>query len=267
MPKAKAKAKVKAAGRKEREYRLCNDMAPLSWIIKTGGKGDLLTFDEAEGRNRAIRHCRNEKSIYVEEQSEHAILDPIVIERGRLVVPATEVITQDFLDQSPDNKSNGGNVFEEVDADKEAEESLKREDLILDLKQEVRDMQKKEEGIINLQSLVAVLKGSTVTAAKFTSSELRREIFLEIDRNPERFIDENGNSELFGEDIKRRHIALLALASDTIRTSGDGRRVIWTKGGETITNIPAGVKPTDHLFEFLESDEGIIVLEEMQKRM
>lgn len=257
----------KSIDKVDKEYRLCNDMAPLSWIIKTGGKGNLLVFDEKEGVNRAIRHCRNEKSIFLDEQSEHAILDAVVIEKGYMRVPFNEPITQTFMDSHPDNEANGGHVFYEVNEEKEASNYLDREDLILDLKTEVRETLKQEAGIIKLQALVAVLKSSPAEAARMSNTELRREIFAAIDTNPTRFADDKGNPTLFDEDILRRSIALSALASDIIRTSADSRQIIWSKEKEVVTNIPSGIKPTDHLFEYLESDEGKLVLEEIQRRM
>ena len=262
---AQAKKK-KAIDLKDKEYRLCNDLAPLSWIIKTGGRGNLLVFDEKENTNRPIRHCRNEKSIFVDEQSEHAILEPIVIEKGLLKVYAKDVVTQTFLDTHPDNKANGGSVFEEVDEDREAEEALAREDMIIDLKSEVRAVQKEKDGVFKLQGLVAVLKGSVARASQMTSSELRREIYQEIEATPERFMD-GDKANLFNPEVTRRHLALVALDKDIIRTSGNGRTIVWSKSGTTITNIPSGIKATDHLFEFLETDEGLLVLEEMQKGM
>lgn len=250
----------------DKEYRLSGDIGPLSFIIKVGGKGNLLIYDEKAQENRAIRHCRNERSIFIDEQSDNAVLDPIVIEKGYLKVPYTEVSTQKFLDAHPDNEANGGHLFYEVDEDREAEDALKREDLVLQLKNEVIEAQKTDKGIFQMEALVAVLKGSSATAAKLTTNQLRREIFLEIDNNPFRFSNGEGKSELFGPDVTRRHLALSCMASNIIRTSGDGRQIIWSHSGETITNVPAGVKPTEHLFEFLETDDGILVLEEMQKR-
>lgn len=264
MAQAKKKSSIEMV---DKEYRLSNDMAPLSWIIKTGGKGNLIVLDKETKTNRSIRHCINEKSVFIDEQSDHALLEPIVIEKGYLFVPASQQATQKFMDIHPDNEANGGTVFYEVDEDKEAEESLEREDLIIDLKSEVREVQKSKDGILKLQALVAVLKNSAVTASKMTSSELRREIFIQIDANPYRFTSGNGKSELFGEDVFRRHIALTALNSGVIRSTADGRAFIWADNKETITNVPAGVKPTDHLFEYLSTDDGILVIEEMQKRM
>lgn len=260
------KAAKKAIELKDKEYRLCNNLSPLSWVIKTGGRGNLLVFDSKAGTNRPIRHCRNERSIFIDEQSDHALLEPIIIEKGRLVVKANEVTTQAFLDAHPDNKANGGNTFELIDEDREAEDSLIREDMIIDLKSEVRSVQKEDNGIFKFQSLVAVLKDSVTQASKMTTSELRREIYLAIENNPKRFM--NGNKiNLFSEEVSRRHIALLGLSSNIIKTSSDGRAIVWGDSGEVITNIPSGIKATDHLFEYLESDDGLLVLGELQNRI
>jgi hypothetical protein len=250
---------------KEREYQLV-DGAPLSFVLKTGGKGNLLIHDPKKG-NRPIRHCRNEKSIFIEEQSEHALLDPIIFRTGLLKVPATEMVTQKFLDTHPDNVANGGYVFEEIDDEKNAAESLEREDLVLDLKQAVREKMKKDAGIYELQAAVSVLKSSTALASKMTGSELRRELYQAIEANPYKFLDEKGNASLFDEKTKRNHLALVALATGEIITSADGRSLLWADTKAVISHIPAGRKPTEHLQEYLTTDEGILVLEEISKRV
>lgn len=260
-------AKQKKRELKDKLYRLAGDLAPLSYNLKSGSKGNLLVWDEESGTNRAIRHCRNEKTIFIDEQSEHALVEPVIIEKGYLTVPARETITQDFLDIHPGNVANGGNVFEEVNEDKQAEEQIEREDLILDLKNAVREKQKDEEGIYELQALVATLKGSAAIASKMSSAELKREIYIAIENNPLRFSNGKGGHTLFDRAVKRKHLALLCIGSGVISTSPNGKAYVWADTGSVITNIPAGVKPTDHLFEFLETDEGILVLEEMQKKL
>ena len=70
--KARASAKEVATpvAKKKRvltpkEYRL-KKYQPLTFELKTGRDNDLIIFDESEETNRAIRHCKNEKSIFVD---------------------------------------------------------------------------------------------------------------------------------------------------------------------------------------------------------
>jgi hypothetical protein len=56
---------AKAAKLQSKTYRLADDRSGESCMIKTGKKGDLTIFDEEAGRRRAIRHCPNQRSIFV----------------------------------------------------------------------------------------------------------------------------------------------------------------------------------------------------------
>lgn len=249
----------------EKEYRLLGDIAPKSFIIKTGQKGDLLVFDKQNGYQRPIRHCKNEKSIFVDEQSEYALVSPIIFESGYLKVRPEEVSTKKFLDAHPSNKANGGNLFEEVNDEMNALEDLEYEDLVVDLKALVREKQKEEDGLFEMQTLAASIKNSYVSVANLSMPELRQEIYKAINANPYAFVQEDGSLSLFDEKSKRKYLALRALADNIIKVSLDGRTLEWSDTKNAITSIPAGVKPTEHLAEFLETDDGIILLDKIMQ--
>ena len=243
-------------------YRLKGDFSPLSFLLKTGRGNNLLCFDEAKGYNRAIRHCPNERSIYVDEQSEYAVIKVVEFERGYLEVGATDTITKEFLDKNPYN----GTIFEEVNFEEEAKEDIEIQDVIADLRIAVREKAKEENGIYELEALVAVLKGSVTEASNMSSSELKREIYQTINNDPLRFVDENGNLRLFDEYIKRRHIGLTALDTGVLEISANQRAIVWGKSKETLINIPKGILPIDSLSDYFETNDGILALEEIANR-
>lgn len=247
----------------EKEYRLANDIAPASCIIKTGGDGKLLVYDEKKKYNRAIRHCRNEKSIFLDEQSEFAVLDPIVIIKGNLRVGPNEITTKLFLDASPQNVKNGGSLFEEINDEMEASKSLEVEDLIVDLKSLVKETQKKKDGLLELQTLVSSIKKSYVVASKLSMPELRREVYRAIDSNPLAFVDEKGNPQLFSEKVKREYLALRSIAEGVVKVTVDGRSIVWGDTGALICSIPVGLKATEYFAEFLETDDGMILIDKI----
>ena len=173
----------------EKEYRLVSDISPRSYIIKVGNKGNLLVFDKKLGHQRPIRHCKNERSIFIEDQSEHAIVDPIIFQFGNFLAKAEEVSTKLFLDAHPDNKKNGGSLFEEINDEQLAEETLEYEDLTVDLKSIVRAKQKEEDGLYELQTLASSILGSYVKVKYLTMPELRQLIYRAIDNNAYAFLD------------------------------------------------------------------------------
>lgn len=251
----------------QKEYRLCGDLAPIACVIKTGGSGDLLVFDKDTKLNRAIRHCRNEKSIYLDEQSDFAKLEPIIFQTGYLRVEGTETITKAFLDIHPDNKANGGSQFEEVNDEVQAKETLEMEDIIVDLKYAVREKQKEKDGLYDLQALVAVIKSSYVEADSMSMPELRKEIYHAINSNPLSFLDEDGNPKLFDEGVKRKYIALKAIGMGDVKVTPDGRSIIWSDTKNVITGVPSGLNATDYFADYLETDDGILVLERLMESL
>ena len=59
----------------DKSYRLLGDRSGEAFLLKTGKNKRLLIFDTDEKINRAIRHCPNEKSIFLDEQSNHALVE------------------------------------------------------------------------------------------------------------------------------------------------------------------------------------------------
>lgn len=249
---------------KTKEYRLYRNIAPISYVLQTGAKGTLLTFDKKEETNRSIRHCRNEKSPYIDEQSPYAKVEPLIFESGYLRVKPTEVVTQKFLDIHPGNSKNGGHIFEEVDNDVTAKKALEIEDLIVDLKSQVREKQKETDGLVHLQTLAAVIKNSYVLVQDMSMAELRNIIYRSIDANPLAYKGTNGQVNIFNESVLRKYLALRSIGEGLIVTSVDGRSLLWGDTKELIASIPSGRKVTEWLAEYLETDDGMLVLDRIK---
>jgi len=243
--------------REDVTYRLTSKKTPLCYLLKAGVSGDLVFFDEKTGKPRAIRHCPNEQSIFLKDQTEFAKVEPLPFEDGFFVAKANQVITQEFLGKHPDN----GRIFEKIDVGHEAEMEIEIDELVTDLKSIVKEKAKEEDGVYELQALAASLIGSVAKTQDMTTSELKREIYMHIDRNPKRFLNQKGAIELFDAEVKRKHLILLALQAEYIMVSPNKKSIVWGDSGNIVTNIPNGIKPIDHLCDFLTTDEGYLVAE------
>lgn len=271
MPRAKAKAAPKKVEAKDKLYRLADNRTGASVMIKTGKKGRLTVPTKDEDGNylrRAIRHCPNQRSIFVEEQDDHAEVIPIIFIKGYLTVDKTHPITQQFLDLHPSNVANGGTWFEEVNEEEEAREDLELEDLITELKYEVRQMAKKgDEGLHELSAVVAVITDDVKSATSLGIEQMRRIINNKIDDDPYYFTDGVGNINIFDDDLaKRKYIVLRALSDGILKKAFDGRSMLWARGGEVVASCPAGTNLTEWFAEFLSTDDGMLVAEEIAKR-
>jgi hypothetical protein len=257
---------------RNKTYILADERAGMSTLIKTGKKGTLTIFDPNYGPNgsrRAIRHCPNQKSIFIDEQDKHALVEPIIFEYGLLEVSAENPITQEFLDKHPSNSANsdGEGWFMEINEEEEARESIKEDELRIDIMHAVKQMAKSENGIHELSAVVSVMLGNVNEASQMGIEQLKRVIYNEIESNPRYFADENGNVTIFeDDDIKRKYIILRALKEHIIKKSSNGRSMLWSKDGAVIATAPRSIELVDYFSDFLTTDEGVLVAEEIARR-
>lgn len=267
----------------ERTYRLTDDRTGLTYYIKTGKRKNLLVFDEDQGFKRPIRHCPSESTVYADEigeeltlnngktrqvkQSEKPKVAPIIFKGGYLTVAPEDQITQKFLELHPDNVANGGGLFEMINEEKEAEEALELDELKIDIYSAIRAKSKEDGGEYALESIVAVLEKSVVTASQMGMKSLKRRIYQEIEADPYFFVDDHGNVNIFEDDyINRKYFVLRAIKEAIIKKSPNNKSMLWVKGGDSIMSAPRGVELTEAFTEFLSSDEGMLVAEEIKKR-
>lgn len=266
----------------EKSYRLTDDRTGLSYSIKTGKRKNLLIFDEDKGINRPIRHCPSESTVYADDigeevkmadgvrvvkQGDKPKVVPIVFKGGYLTVKSTDQFTQKFLALHPSNVANGGGLFEEVNEEAEAEDALEIQDLKIDIYDAIREKAAEDGGEYALEAIVAVLENSVVTAREMGVKSLKRRIYQEIESDPYFFCDDNDNVNIFEDDyINRKYFVLRAISENIIKKSSNGKSMLWVKGGDTIMSAPRGVELTEGFADFLASDEGILVSEEIKKR-
>lgn len=252
---------------KEKSYRLADDQSGESFMLKTGRDRSLAIFDEVKGYNRAIRHCPNESSIFIDEQSKHALVDPIIFYTGYLTVPATDQMTQKFLDAHPSNVKNGGIWFEEIDDEMEAKESIAIDELKMDIKQAIRDKSKEEDGLYALSAVVASINGSVVEASEMGMQELKRDLYFEVERDPFYFVDDNLEVDIFENDyVYRKYLVLDAIRQGILIKSTNGKSILWKKDRKVIATAPQSVDTIEYFTNFLTTDEGMLVVDEIKRR-
>ena len=248
--------------RVNKTYKLIGK-TPISYTINTGRGKSLLVFDEDKGYERAIRHCPNDKSIYVDEQEKYALVEDIVFINGILIVDKSKQMTQKFMDTVPSN----GRIFAEVNKVKEAEDMIAETEAKAIINMAIIAKAKEDGGINHLQSVVAVLKGSYDVAMDMEKEELKNALYIEVRNNPYNFIDDYGNVTMFDDEYTiRKFLAMKALKLQIIERTSTGSSIRW-KNGDVIFQSPSGRKILDSFTEYLGTDDGIIVLKEMKDRM
>ena len=246
----------------EKNYRLLK-YQPLTFELKTGRDNNLLVFDKITKDTRAIKHCPNEKSIFVDEQSKLGVVQSIVFVNGIFNTKSTDVRTQEFLELHPGN----GYTFEEINQAADAQEMLDWEDTILDMKNEIRKKSKEENGIEEIRILVSALTSDIGGTAKMSPAELRYAAFELVETNPERFLDDDDNISIFNDsNITRKAIANNAFASGVITLSPDARQILWSDNKSPICSVPSGKDYSQFFADYLKTEDGIEVMKELDKR-
>lgn len=240
---------------KDRTYRLTRDRAPLMFMLSSRHKQNspLLYFDEEKGYNRPLRYARNQRSPFEDEQDGNAILEPVVFERGMLMVPRNNPVLQAFLDYHPGN----GNIFEEVNTERDAQEELDIASMRLDAMLAMR-----EADIAMLESIARVLLGRDVS--KLTSSELRRDMLAYANQHPESILD------ALGDDMLQFEAKVQRLFDESILGFRNKQRDVHFNlpdNKKRLLTIPPDEKPMRYICSYFSAGEGADLYLELEKHL
>lgn len=226
-------------------------------IVKGGGiwfklkQNNITIFDEETQKVRQLRYSPNENSVWADEQGENIIREQIVFQGKNLVVPYTNPPLQKYLALHPDNKANGGSVFELVDTVKNAELELDTEFAMLDAVAMVRD-----KSVDELMP-VAMFLGINTNQKNL---EIKRELLREAKANPTRFIQMFDNPM-----VKTKSVIMSAIDFQIVKADEDGLK--WFDSNRLIIATPVGQETLDIATRFCLSEKGAVVFEEIQTQL
>ena len=101
-------------------------------VIRGGGVVFMLpqkgvtVYDGEKDTVRELHYCTNEPSVWRDEQSDNAVKESVIFERGRLFVPKSKPNLRIFMEMHPGNKANGGNIFKLIDKRRDAAIELEK---------------------------------------------------------------------------------------------------------------------------------------------
>lgn len=240
---------------KDRTYRLTRGAAPLTFILpsRNSRRSPLMYFDEDKNENRVLRYASNQRSIFEDEQDGNAIISPIIFEDGFLTVPKNNPTLQEFLHYHPMN----GRKFEEVDSEKDAREELEY------LEQEIDALATaKELTIEQAESVGRILLSSNV--ASMTTAELRRDLMVYARRDAQAFMAAVTNPELQLMSKINRFVDERLIS---IRNNGRDVHYNLKDNKKRIVAVPFGDETIGFLASYFKSDEGVEILEFLEKQL
>jgi hypothetical protein len=230
---------------------------PSSFKIISGGgivcpiRTNVTVFDKEQNKVRQIRYAPNEPSIYVEDQSEHAQREHIVFRDKMLFVPIEKPNLLQFLLSHPDNRANGGGLFEMIDKSRSAEEDLEREFTQFDAISMVRD-----KDISELLPVAMFLGINT----KRKSAEIRRDLLMDAKKSPARFVELFDNPQ-----VKCKSAVMQAVEFQILREKADG--MYWFDSNRLIITAAAGLDPVDVMSRFCLTEKGAPVYDRLLEEL
>jgi hypothetical protein len=229
--------------------------SPLSYTLSSRNhpKFPLMWYDEKKNENRALRYAINQKSPFEDEQDGNAILEPIIFEDGFLTVPRTNPSLQAFLHYHPLN----GNIFSEIDREKEAHVQVADLDMEIDALIEARKL-----SVEQIETLTRVMFGKDPSTT--STSELRRDILVFAKNDPKGFLNILNDPELqFQDKIKR-------LFEEGLLSLRNNNKEIWfntATNKKKMVSVPFGENPYDIAGGYLSSDDGIDSLKMLESNL
>jgi hypothetical protein len=245
-------AKKNATNFVAKSYKLTREVAPLSFMLPTRHtkRFTLLHFDDETGVNRELRYARNQKSIFVDEQDDNALMEPIIFEDGFLHVSKENQMLQKFLFLHPLN----GKKFVEMDKAKDAAAEVEELMIAADALSEAKKL-----SLEQLENVCRVLFGTDTS--KMSSAELKRDVLVFARNNSEDFLEVVNDPDLkFMGTIQR------FLDQELLKTRKNGKEV-WYNTPQNKTkmlNVPFGSEPIDVIGSYLQSDDGLEVLKHLE---
>lgn len=226
-------------------------------IIKGGGVVFMLpqkgvtVYDKDKDTVREMRYCPNEPSIWRDEQSDNAVKESVVFERGRIFVAKNKPNLRVFLDKHPGNKANGGNIFKQIDKRKDATQELNKEFKLTEAITLVRDTD-----ITDLLPIAIYFK----VAIDSPVTEIRYNLLQIAKKKPQEFIESFDSPQ-----VQARASIQQAKDYQIIRLKEDG--AFWFDSNSLIVSVPAGQDPLDVMVRYCLTEKGASVLSDIEQRL
>jgi hypothetical protein len=240
---------------KDRLYELNDNTTPLVFRVPTmhTSRKPLLYFDKELGYQREIKYATNQRSCFVDEQSGSATLGRIVFRDGQLMVPKEDVVLQQLLSLYHPYTLDGR--IKEYKPEVEAEEEVDMIEIELEAMNAAKSMD-----IDEAEAILRVELGSRVS--EMSSKELKRDLLVFARRNPYLFLELAND-----ENVHLRNIGIKAVEANIIKLSPDNRTFTYANTDRKLMTVPFDEHPYSALAAYFKTDEGMEVLNVIEKRL
>lgn len=229
-------------------------------FVPIGRKGGIILklrnsnisyFDQETKKVRQIRYAPLEHSIYVDEQSPTPTIEQVFIYDKLLVVPLEKPNLREFLEKHPDNRANGGSVFEQLNTEAPKANEIDNEFLVHDA-----------VSIIKSKPIADLIPLAMSLNINIDQDDLgvKRDLVRYARSKPQDFLDMTTNPL-----VEIRSIVSQAFDFDIVRDNGGA--VVWYDTNKVIVTIPTGQSHTETLARFCMNDAGLSVRSEIERQL
>jgi len=233
---------------KERIYVLCDGSKPESRQIKSRHKpgSPLQYWNKETNETFSLFYSLTQTSFFKEKHQGDSKVDHITMKDGMLNTYEEDVKLQKFLAIHPDNKANGGNLFEEYNAGIEAMNDLEDIDFKFEAEKLAREISFiKQDAIARL-----ICKGYKET---WTPAEMKLSLFQEAGKQPKEFMKLANDPS-----VEIKGLAKTAVMRGFIEYRG---YKFINDMGELICEVPRGADEYDVLANHFLSGAGRVYYE------
>ena len=240
---------------RDRLYEMTSNRKPLVYSIPTkhSAKVPLLWFDEEKGYQRELRYATNQRSCFVDEQDGPVTMGRIVFRDGVLSVPKENPVLQQLLSLYHPYTKEG--LIREYNPTAIAESQVDSIEAQLEAMNAAMEMD-----IDQAEAIMRVELGSGVS--NMSSKELKRDLLVFANNNPYLFLELAND-----ENVHLRNIGIRATEAGIINLSSDNRTFNYAATGRKLMTVPFDEHPYSALAAYFKTDEGMEVLNAIEKRL
>ena len=233
---------------KDRMYVLLDNLKPLSRGIRNRSKpnSSLIYLNPETKEQHSLRYSVNQVSFFEDKQKGDVKVTSILFVDGGFRASKNDVGLQKFLAIHPDNKANGGSIFEEYDSNKEAREENEKEDKLFEAQTLVRS-------ISDLKKDAVARAMCSDYKEEWSTEELKRSLYNVVVRQPEKFLKLANDTTL---EIKG--VAMTAKFRGIISYSN---YKFYNESGDVIVLVSPNQDEWDAMAEYLLSGKGMTYYE------
>jgi len=244
-------------------YRLNNNKSPLTYTIQTKDKRrkPLLWWDAEKQEQRALRFSNNQRSIFIDEQDDHARLSPVVFKDGTLFVGDRETALQAFLFHHPGNMANGGGVFYVMDHEAESNQIIAQ----IDFEHSAQTLARE----LTMDEMVAfITKVDPGNVDRMDSHDIKRDVKVFARNNPNDFM-QLVDRDLKQEDASERveDFSEMVISEKLIQFRSNKTQVFFNlpDNKSMMMRVPEGQDPHEALRNYFMTDEGVKSYKKLEK--